>query len=133
MKNFLGMGKQRRNREPPPRGDWPAGLVILDTSGFDDFIEKYPVILVDFYSPTCGPCMAMAPTIRKLSRQYRHRVAFAKVNIAEHQELAKRYRIMSIPNIVIFSYGKKVNRLVGKRSESGLKKALDRALSDFEE
>lgn len=134
MKNILGIGKRHsgRNREPPSRDEWPGGLTILGTKGFDDFIDKYPLTLVDFYSPTCGPCIAMSPIIRKLARRYKYQAAFAKVNIAEHQELAKRYRIMSIPNIVIFSYGKKVTRLVGKKSESSLIKALDRELSDLE-
>ena len=134
IKNIMGMGKRHtnRNREPPPRDEWPGGLVILGTKDFDDFIDKYPVTLVDFYSPTCGPCIAMSRTIRLVSRQYKYKAAFGKVNIAENRELAKQYKIMSIPYIVIFNYGKKVYTLMGKKSEKELIEALDRVLSKLE-
>ncbi len=128
------MGKRHlgHNREPPPKNEWPGGLVILGTKDFDDFIDKYPITLVDFYSPSCGPCIAMSRTIRLVSRRYKYKAAFAKVNIAEHRELTKQYKIMSIPYIVIFSYGKKVYTLMGKKSEKDLIEALEKVFSKLE-
>lgn len=131
IKNIMGIGK-RRNRESPPKSAWPKGLVILGEKDFNDFIDLYPVSLIDFYSPTCGPCVAMSRTIRLVSRQYKYKAAFGKVNIAENRELAKRYKIMSIPYIVIFSYGKKVYTMMGKKSEKYLTEALDQVLSKIE-
>ena len=134
IKNIMGMGKRRlgNNREPPPKNEWPGGLVILETKNFNDFIDKYPVTLVDFHSPSCGPCIAMSRTIRLVSRQYKYKAVFGKVNIAENQELTKRYKVISIPYIVIFNYGKKVYTLMGKKSEKDLIEALDRVLSKLE-
>ncbi len=135
MKNLFKIGKRRpgKNRESLSKDDWPAGLTILDEKNFNEFIEKYPLSLVDFYSPTCGPCVALSRTIRQVSRQYKHRVAFGKVNIAQHRELAKRYKVMSIPYLVIFSYGKKVYTLMGKKSEREITKVLDKILSESED
>ena len=130
MKNLF---KMKKNREPLSREDWPASLTILDQKNFDDFIDKYPVCLVDFFSPTCGPCVAMSRTIRLVSRKYKHRVAFGKLNIASNRELAKRYKIMSIPYIIVFSHGKKVYTMMGKKSERELSGMLDRMLSKYGE
>lgn len=134
IKNFLGIGKWHpdREKEPPAKDEWPKSLITMDAKGFDDFINLYPVSLVDFYSPSCGPCIEMAPAVRHLALRYKYRVAFAKVNVAENQELARRYRIMGVPNFIIFSYGKRVTSLVGKKPESTIIKALDKVLSEFE-
>ena len=134
IKSIMGIGKWHPDlkKEPPPRDEWPKGLIAMDAKGFDDFIDLYPVSLVDFYSPSCGPCIEMAPAVRHLALRYKHRVAFAKVNVAENQELARKYRIMGVPNIIIFSYGKRVTGMVGRKPESKIKKALDKVLSEFE-
>ncbi len=105
--------------------------MILDKKNFDDFIERYPVSLVDFYSPTCGPCAGFSRTIRQVSRNYKHRVAFGKLDVTENQELAKRFKVMSVPYTVIFSYGKKVYTLMGKKTERELARVLDQMLDKY--
>ena len=106
-------------------------MTILDESSFDEFIDKYPVSLVDFYSPTCNPCIALSRTIRSVSRQYKYRVAFGKLDVTQNMDLAKQYRVLSVPFIVIFSYGKKVYTLMGKKSEKEIMKALDEMLDKY--
>jgi thioredoxin 1 len=120
------------NRTPPPKEEWSSHVKSLDPEGFDDFIGKYPVSLIDFYSPICGPCKTMASRLRPLSKEYKHKVAFGKINVARHHELAKKYKIMRVPNIIVFSYGKKVTSMVGIKSISILTKTLDDVLSDLE-
>ena len=134
FKRFMGMWKWQpdRNQEPPPKNEWPKGLTTIGEKEFDDFINLYPVSLIDFYSPSCGPCIEMAPAIRHLALRYKHRVAFAKVNIMEEQELSRRYKIMGVPNIIIFSYGKRVTSLLGRKPESSIMKALDKVLAELD-
>ena len=134
IRSILGIGKWQPDldKDPPPKDEWPKGLIGMKEKGFDDFINSYPVSLIDFYSPSCGPCIEMAPTIRHLALRYKHRVAFAKVNVAEEQELARKYKIMGIPNIIIFSYGKRVTGMVGRKPEGSIIKALDKVLAEFE-
>ena len=132
LKDLLGRKKTESKRTPPPKEDWPTHVKSLDRKGFDVFIEKYPVSLVDFYSPHCGPCKTMASRLRPLSKEYKHRVAFAKVDVTRHQELAKRFKIMSVPKLIVFSYGKKVGSMLGVKSISTLTKTLDEVLAELE-
>lgn len=87
--------------------------------------------MIDFYSPTCRPCTAFSRTIRHVSRQYKNRVAFGKLDVTKGRELARRYKVMSVPYTVIFSYGKKVYTLMGKKSEKELAEVLGRMLDKY--
>ena len=66
-----------------------------------------------------------------MSRQYKDRVAFGKLDVTRNQELAKRYKVMSVPYTVVFSYGKKVYTLIGKKSEKELTEVLEQMLGKF--
>jgi thioredoxin 1 len=107
-------------REPPAPEDWPRGTVELDERSFDGFVDRYPLTVVEFWASWCGPCKAMRPIIRDLEGAYRGRVAFGKVNIERHRELAERFGVMSIPHVVYFSYGRKVDYSHGKLSRRKL-------------
>ena len=133
LKDLLGRKKPESKRTPPPKEDWPTHVKALNQKGFDDFIEKYPVSLVDFYSPYCGPCKTMASRLRPLSKEYKHRVAFGKVDVTENQELAKRFKIMSVPKLMVFSYGKKEGSMLGVKNVATLTKTLDGVLSELED
>ena len=120
------------DREPPPKNEWPTHVQALETRTFNDFIDKYPISLIDFYSPTCKPCTAIAPQIRVFSKRYKYRIAFGKVNVFNNHELAKDYNILSVPNLIIFSYGEKVKTMIGKGLLAAINLALDDILSKFE-
>ena len=70
-------------------------------------------IFVDYWAEWCGPCKRVAPFIEALERKYRGKMIFAKVNTDEEQQIAMRYRIMSIPTFHIFYQNKIVNQFVG--------------------
>lgn len=131
---FLGIRKWKPNleREPPPKTDWPGKVVSLNVRGFDGFIDKYPLSVVDFWAPWCGPCKVIAPRIRQLSKKYRGRAAFGKVDITDNRKLAGRYHVMGIPNLIFFSYGKKVTNITGVRSERDIRKTIDGILERFD-
>ena len=99
---------------------------------FHDFIDSYPISLIDFYSPTCKPCKAISPQIRVFSKRYKYRVAFGKVNVLNNPEIAEEYNILSVPYLFIFSYGEKVKALLGKSLLAGIEKALEEILVEFE-
>lgn len=108
--------------------EWPDHVISLDGKTFDEFIYRYPLSMVDFWAPWCGPCRVMLPRLRKLSKIYKGKVAFGRLNTQENQDIAKRYRIMSIPNLIVFSYGKKVTALTGVKSVGDIKTVIDRLL-----
>ncbi|MCI9444674.1 MAG: thioredoxin [Oscillospiraceae bacterium] len=73
-------------------------------------------VLVDFWAEWCGPCQALAPTIEEVARE-QTAVKVGKVNVDNEPELARQYRIMSIPTLIVFRDGEPVRREVGGRSK----------------
>lgn len=73
-------------------------------------------VLVDFWAPWCGPCMALAPTIDEIAGE-QSAVKVGKVNVDDEPELARQYRIMSIPTLMVFKNGEPVRREVGGKSK----------------
>jgi len=108
--------------------DWPDHVLTLDGDNFDEFIEKYPLSIVDFWAPWCAPCKIMLPRLRKLSKIYHGKVAFGRLNIVENEHIAKKYRIASIPNLIFFSYGRKIKSITGVKSVGEIKKVIDKML-----
>lgn len=91
---------------------------IKSEKEFDEIIKKDKVI-VDFYAEWCGPCKMLSPILEKVSEELK--LDTYKVNVDDVEEVARRYGIMSIPTVMIFSKGKEVNKHVGYMEEEELK------------
>lgn len=87
-------------------------------------------VLVDFWAPWCGPCRMIAPIIDELAGEYERKVKVGKVNVDECQELAAKFKIMSIPSILIFKNGQVVEKAVGLRTKNDLEEMINRNLVD---
>jgi thioredoxin 1 len=74
--------------------------------------SKLPV-LVDFYSPTCGPCRRLNPTISALADEFAGRSIIAKVNVNVLPDLARQFRITGVPAVLIYVQGQEATRIVG--------------------
>ena len=99
----------------------PIGLT---DSNFANEISKYPIMLVDFWAPWCGPCRMVSPIIEQLSREYSGKIAFGKVNVDENQRIAASFGIQSIPTLMIFRNGKAVDVMVGALPKAQLEMKL---------
>lgn len=77
-------------------------------------------VLVDFYADWCGPCKMMAPIIDELSEEYKGIIKVGKVNIDESMNLAQKYRVLSIPTVMIFVDGEDKEASVGAVSKEKL-------------
>jgi thioredoxin 2 len=97
-------GKELLNGQP----------IELTDSNFDAVTSRTGLpVLVDFWAPWCGPCIAMAPQFERASRQLKGRVLFAKVNSDENPQTSRRFAIRSIPTLVRLDAGREVARQAG--------------------
>ena len=103
--------------------------LILDEKNFQTEVLENPTpVLVDFWSPWCGPCLTMVPLIDELAEELKAQFKVGKVNVDENPELASRYGIMSIPAFKIFKGGKIVKEFVGVQAKETLKGELEKCL-----
>lgn len=84
----------------------------LSEKEFDDF-TKEEIVLVDFYTDWCMPCVMMAPVMEELSKKFKEKIKFGRVNVDDNKELAQKFKIMSIPNFVLLKDGKVIEQFVG--------------------
>jgi len=108
--------------------DNAAQPVTLADDGFDLVVERYDLMVVDFWAPWCGPCMAMAPVIEELAEEYADRVIFGKLNTDENPATTERFGIMGIPTLLFLQGGTEVERIVGGVPKQEIRSVLDRFL-----
>ncbi len=91
---------------------------VSDSNFESEVLNSDIPVLVDFWAPWCGPCRALAPTIDELATEYSGKVKIVKLNTDENPESAVKFRINSIPNLIIFKEGKPVDQLIGAVDKS---------------
>lgn len=96
----------------------------ISQSDFDSkVLQGKGIFLVDFYADWCGPCKMLAPIIEEISQSHSE-AQFYKVNVDEANELALKYRVMSIPTLIVFQDGEPVKTSVGLVSKSEIEELL---------
>jgi thioredoxin len=100
--------------------------VELDDSNFSGFISQVSMpLMVDFFSPTCGPCRMLAPVIEVMARKFYGRVIIAKLDTSLNQRAASQYRIRGVPTLIFFKNGQVVDQLTGALPEEDLTQKLN--------
>src|SRR5262245_44742568 len=90
-------------------------------------------VVVDFWAPWCAPCLALAPILEKLEREYSGRFRLAKINLDENPDIAAALGVRSIPDVVAFRDGKAVARFLGAQPESRVRAFIDALLPSASE
>ena len=99
-------------------------IIDLTKENFQAEITKSDKpVLVDFWAVWCGPCQMMAPILHELEAEMPD-VQIGKVNVDEQMDLARQFRVVRIPTLIIFKNGQEVQRMVGVTSKEELKDAL---------
>lgn len=104
--------------------DNPDFPVVLSASNFDEAIKKYPFLVIDCWAEWCAPCLMVHPIIENLAKKYKGEITFAKLNIDQNKEIAARFRIMSIPTLLIFRNGQNIDTIIGALPQDVLEEKL---------
>ena len=101
---------------------------VTDSSFKQDVLESEIPVLVDFWAPWCGPCRMVAPVVEEISQQYEGKVKVVKVNTDENPNVASQYGIRSIPTLMVFKGGQRVDMVVGAVPKTTLANTLEKHL-----
>ena len=93
---------------------------IATKTKFDGLLESEKLVIVDFWATWCGPCRMLSPLLDEVEEEMADRITVVKVNVDDADEIAMRYRIMSIPTLVFVKNGQMVDRTVGAMPKSAL-------------
>ncbi|MEF9840048.1 MAG: thioredoxin [Lachnospiraceae bacterium] len=96
-------------------------MKITNNNFEQEVVEANVPVLVDFNASWCGPCQMLAPIIEELAGECEGKVKLGKLDIDEEMALAQKYKVMSVPTVVLFKEGKEAGRKVGLQSKEDIK------------
>lgn len=103
--------------------------VAVTDGTFQTEVEQHPgLVVVDFWAEWCGPCRAIAPVLEQLATEYTGRLKVAKVDVDASQQTAMRFNVRSIPTLVFFKNGARVDTVIGAMPKAHLAGKIDRHL-----
>jgi len=99
---------------------------VTDSTFTEEVLNSDVPVLVDFWAPWCGPCRMVAPVVDEIAEQYEGKVKVVKLNTDENPQIATQYGIRSIPTLMLFKGGQKVETVVGAVPKTTLSNTLER-------
>ncbi|MFX0593009.1 thioredoxin [Melissospora conviva] len=101
---------------------------VTDASFAADVLKSDKPVLVDFWAEWCAPCRKIAPLLEEIAGEMADQVSIVKLNIDENPEVARNYRIMSVPTLTMFKNGEPVQSIAGAKPKGDLVKLVESAL-----
>ena len=95
---------------------------VTDATFENEVLQSGEPVLVDFWAEWCGPCHAVAPVLERIAEE--RKIKLVKVNIDENQDVALRYGIQSIPNMILFRDGQPAASVIGARPKAAIEREL---------
>ena len=100
----------------------------VTSSELEELIAKGGAVFCDFWAAWCGPCRMLGPVFEELSEKYDGKAVFVKVNVDEEEAAAMKYGITSIPNVIAFKGGAKVDNSLGFVPQAALEAFVEKNL-----
>ncbi|MDD6072422.1 MAG: thioredoxin [Clostridiales bacterium] len=95
-------------------------VMNITTDTFEqEVLKETKTVLVDFWADWCGPCKMLGPIVDQIAEEHPE-IKVCKVNVDKEPSLAMDYKIMNIPNLIVFKNGEKVNQAIGVHSKSDI-------------
>ncbi|BCU11801.1 MULTISPECIES: thioredoxin [Microcystis] len=101
---------------------------VTDATFKEVVLDSADPVLVDFWAPWCGPCRMVAPVVEEIAEMFIGKVKVVKLNTDENPIIASQYGIRSIPTLMIFKEGQKVDMVVGAVPKTTLATTLNKLL-----
>ena len=101
---------------------------IADHNFENEVLKSNIPVVVDFWAPWCRPCHMIAPVTEKLSEEFKGKVKFCKLNVAGNPQMAVKYQVMSIPQLLFFKGGQQVDITLGAVPESLIRPKVESLL-----
>ena len=120
--HYFGQGKMKNT---PMVADHEKILTLTDKNFINQ--TKNKLVLVDFWAAWCAPCRMMAPVLNEVAGELAEKSHVGKVNIEQYQTLAQKYKVKSIPTMILFKNGKEINRFVGIKSKDFLLQQIQKS------
>jgi len=105
-----------------------SSAAVTDASFEQDVLKSDLLVLVDFWAPWCGPCRMVAPIVDEIAKDFEGQIKVFKLNTDENPNVASQYGIRSIPTLMIFKAGEKVDTVVGAVPKTTLSATIGKHL-----
>ena len=109
--------------------DTTATIAVTDDSFAEDVLANERPVLVDFWATWCGPCRMVAPVLEEIANEKGDQLTIAKIDIDANPDTAGKFRVFSIPTLILFKGGEPVKRIVGAKSKAALLRELAEELA----
>lgn len=107
-----------------------AEVAAVGTGNFEsEVVQSTQLVVVDFWAEWCQPCKMLSPVLDKVAQKFTDQLKVVKCNVDENQDIAMKYGVMSIPNLIFFKDGQVVNQAVGYMNEAQLGAKVDEVLN----
>jgi thioredoxin 1 len=105
------------------------GIINITEYNFNsEVLESAVPVLVDFFAVWCGPCQVVAPILEKLVSRFQGKAKVARLNVDEQGSIAAKYKITSIPTLMLFAKGEVKDQMIGAASENAIAEMIEKNL-----
>jgi thioredoxin 1 len=100
----------------------------ITDSNFEEILKENKIVMADLWAEWCGPCRMVSPIIDELSESFQDKAYIGKVNVDLNTDIPEKYKVRSIPTILLFKDGELVDKIVGALPKTALQGKLEAVL-----